>query len=83
MQQSRVVAKVIMALYQPDKLNIAALGNQVSLLQVQHVARFKTDPAWPRPVSGAAAAAEYQLGVLNYRLADLRAAFAQHGLSNP
>ena len=45
MQESRVVAKVIMALYQPNKLNIAALGNQVSQLHLQHVARFKTDPA--------------------------------------
>ena len=83
MQESRVVAKVIMALYQPKKLKIAALGNQVSQLHLQHLARFKTDPAWPRPVWGATAATEYQLGILNHRLADLRAAQAPHGLGNP
>ena len=49
MQESCVLAEVMMALYQPDKLNIAALGNQVPQLHVHHVARFKTDPTWPRP----------------------------------
>src|SRR5690348_4039681 len=35
-----------------DKLNIATLGNVVSQLHVHIVARFKTDPAWPKPVWG-------------------------------
>ena len=83
MQESCVLAEVMMALYQPDKLNIAALGNQVPQLHVHHVARFKTDPTWPRPVWGAAPSTKYKLGVLNHRLADLRAALAPHGLGNP
>ncbi|MDE0763892.1 MAG: HIT domain-containing protein [Porticoccaceae bacterium] len=83
MQESCVLAEVMMALYQPDKLNIATLGNQVPQLHMHHVARFKTDPAWPRPVWGAAATTEYQFGALNHRLADLRAALAPHGLGNP
>lgn len=33
-----------------DKINVAALGNQVSQLHVHIIARFKTDAAWPRPV---------------------------------
>ena len=66
MQESCVLAEVMMALYQPDKLNIAALGNQVPQLHMHHVARFKTDPTWPRPVWGATAATEYQLGILNH-----------------
>ena len=83
MQESCVLAEVMMALYQPDKLNIATLGNQAPQLHMHHVARFKTDPAWPRPVWGAAATTEYQSGALNHRLADLRAALAPHGLGNP
>ena len=82
MQESCVLAEVMMALYQPDKLNIATLGNQASQLHMHHVARFKTDPAWPRPFWGTAATTEHQLGVLNHRLADLRAPLEPRGLGN-
>ena len=37
---------------QPDKLNIAALGNAVPQLHIHIIARRKTDAAWPRPVWG-------------------------------
>ena len=43
-------------IYQPDKLNIAALGNVVPQLHIHHIARFTTDACWPAPVWGAAAA---------------------------
>jgi diadenosine tetraphosphate (Ap4A) HIT family hydrolase len=36
-----------------EKLNVAALGNEVSQLHVHLVARFQADDAWPRPVWGA------------------------------
>lgn len=36
-----------------DKLNVAALGNQVAQLHVHVIARFRDDPAWPGPVWGA------------------------------
>jgi diadenosine tetraphosphate (Ap4A) HIT family hydrolase len=42
-----------------DKLNIAALGNQVAQLHVHVIARRKSDAAWPKPVWGAAAPATY------------------------
>ncbi len=35
-----------------EKLNIAALGNVVSQLHIHHIARFKNDIAWPKPVWG-------------------------------
>lgn len=35
-----------------DKMNVAALGNQVPQLHVHVIARFTTDPAWPAPVWG-------------------------------
>ncbi|MFA7430959.1 MAG: HIT family protein [Rhodospirillaceae bacterium] len=34
------------------KINIGALGNVVSQLHVHVIARFKEDPAWPKPVWG-------------------------------
>jgi diadenosine tetraphosphate (Ap4A) HIT family hydrolase len=42
-----------------DKLNIAALGNQVAQLHVHVIARRKSDAAWPKPVWGAAPPAPY------------------------
>jgi diadenosine tetraphosphate (Ap4A) HIT family hydrolase len=42
-----------------DKLNVAALGNQVPQLHVHIIARRKTDAAWPRPVWGAVPALEH------------------------
>ena len=42
-----------------DKLNVAALGNQVAQLHVHVIARTRGDPAWPRPVWGAVPARPY------------------------
>jgi diadenosine tetraphosphate (Ap4A) HIT family hydrolase len=42
-----------------DKLNVAALGNQVPQLHVHVIARRKGDAAWPRPVWGTVPAREY------------------------
>jgi diadenosine tetraphosphate (Ap4A) HIT family hydrolase len=39
-------------LFSPDKLNIAALGNQVKQLHIHVIARFVSDEAWPNPVWG-------------------------------
>lgn len=42
-----------------DKMNIAALGNQVPMLHVHVIARFETDDAWPNPVWGVLPARPY------------------------
>ena len=57
-----------------DKLNVAALGNVVSQLHAHVVARFRTDPAWPRPVWGAVPARPYPEEELGGLLARLRTA---------
>lgn len=36
----------------PEKINVAALGNVVPQLHIHVIARFTTDPAWPKPVWG-------------------------------
>lgn len=50
--ESDLISRALQALFQPDKLNIAALGNVVEQLHVHHLARFRTDAAWPAPVWG-------------------------------
>ena len=52
----RRVARVLESLFSPDKMNIAALGNQVRQLHVHLIARFENDAAWPQPVWGIGAA---------------------------
>jgi diadenosine tetraphosphate (Ap4A) HIT family hydrolase len=47
-----------------DKLNVAALGNQVPQLHVHVIARRKGDAAWPRPVWGTVPAREYDAAEL-------------------
>ncbi|MFN3310151.1 MAG: HIT domain-containing protein [Thermomonas sp.] len=73
-----LAARVLKTLFQPDKLNVAALGNQVPQLHVHVIARFRDDIAWPRPVWGAANARPYAPEELVQRVNALRAAFGAH-----
>jgi diadenosine tetraphosphate (Ap4A) HIT family hydrolase len=41
---------VMKQIYNPHKLNIAALGNVVPQLHIHVIARFTTDQAWPAPI---------------------------------
>ena len=45
--------------FSADKMNVAALGNVVPQLHIHHIARFKDDPAWPKPVWGVVPAKAY------------------------
>lgn len=58
-RESDQLARALVAMFKPVKINIAALGNVVAQLHVHHVARYATDPAWPRPVWGAVPAVPY------------------------
>jgi len=50
--ESIFLSETLMAVYQGDKLNTAALGNVVSQLHIHHVVRFEGDITWPAPVWG-------------------------------
>ena len=50
--ESSMLATAIEQAFHADKINIAALGNMVPQLHIHHIARFKTDIAWPKPVWG-------------------------------
>lgn len=52
-------ARTLKSITECEKLNIAALGNQVPQLHVHVIARRHSDAAWPKPVWGAAAPAAY------------------------
>jgi len=71
-----VAARVLKALFKPDKLNVAALGNLVPQLHVHVIARYTHDIAWPRPVWGAANARPYPPEQLVERVRLLQARFA-------
>lgn len=52
LKESAKLSKLIMQVFNPDKLNVAALGNMVPQLHIHHIARFTSDAAWPAPVWG-------------------------------
>ena len=68
--------RALKALFKPDKLNVAALGNMVPQLHVHVIARYRDDIAWPRPVWGNATARPYAPEELIERVRALRAALA-------
>ena len=47
-----MVSRAVKTAFQAEKLNVAALGNVVPQLHIHVIARFKNDPAWPKPVWG-------------------------------
>lgn len=65
-------AHVLQALFAPDKLNVAALGNVVAQLHVHVIARHTRDVAWPRPVWGFGEREPYAPDALSARRAALR-----------
>lgn len=79
LHESCVVAETMTALFRPDKLNIATIGNMVPQLHMHHVARFSNDGAWPRPVWGAQPAASYNKDKLASLVLELQAALSDCG----
>jgi len=59
MRESSKVSRLMAEMFHADKMNVAALGNMVPQLHIHHIARYKTDAAWPSPVWGAVPAKAY------------------------
>lgn len=76
MEESCRLAEVMVDLFAPRKMNIAALGNMVPQLHVHHIARFDNDPAWPHPVWGRVPPIPYSDAALAARIQRLRHALA-------
>ncbi len=75
--ESMALSKMLMNLFQGDKLNTGALGNLVPQLHVHHIVRFKHDSIWPNPVWGAAKPSPYDESSKREMVAKLQCALKQ------
>ena len=69
-------SRVLQSSCNAEKINVAALGNQVPQLHIHVIARYQSDIAWPGPVWNAGPAAEVDLTVVEQRAGVLREALA-------
>lgn len=76
MEEIAIASEAMRSVFEPEKLNIAALGNVVPQLHVHIVARYASDGAWPAPVWGVGSAEPYKTGQVHATLKSLREAFA-------
>ena len=76
-QESMRLGQAMQAHFAADKINIAALGNQVAQLHVHHIARFHADDAWPGPVWGVGSAVPYSDAALDVLIGELRRVLQQ------
>lgn len=66
------VSQALRSVTSCDKLNVAALGNQVRQLHVHVIARYESDPAWPGPIWGKVPAKAYCDADLSARVEALK-----------
>ena len=79
MQEVACASRVLQSSYNPDKMNIAMLGNMVRQLHVHVVARFQSDDAWPKPIWGIGTARAYEISELGRTVKDLVQRFDRRG----
>ncbi len=78
-RESSHLCEVMTSIFAPTKMNIAALGNIVPQLHMHHVARYDTDPAWPKSIWGATEPVAYVQEDREKRLQRLRASLVGEG----
>lgn len=76
MDEITAASSALKAVTDFEKLNVAALGNQVSQFHVHVIARFRDDAAWPGPVWGAAPPRDYEPDAAEHLIDRLRSALA-------
>ncbi len=59
MREISQVSRSLKQAFNPDKINVAALGNMVPQLHVHVIGRFMSDAAWPKPAWGNIAMQRY------------------------
>ena len=77
MDESCQLSEFLVEAYAGDKLNVAALGNQVPQLHLHHIVRYATDAAWPAPIWGRIAAQAYSPSALE----EIRTLFSRASLA--
>lgn len=68
------VSRILIDEFQAEKINVAALGNQVPQLHVHVNGRYVSDAAWPGPVWNAGVVQGVDQAVVRERAAVLRRA---------
>lgn len=68
------VSRALVDEFQAEKINVAALGNQVPQLHVHVIGRYLSDPAWPGPVWNAGPAVDADPHLVEARARSLRRA---------
>ncbi|MBT8434325.1 MAG: HIT domain-containing protein [Gammaproteobacteria bacterium] len=77
LHESCRLSEFLMSAFEGEKLNVAALGNQVPQLHLHHIVRYTRDPAWPTPVWGRFPARPYN----DQALSEIRLKFNSAGLA--
>ena len=83
-QEIADASAILRAITNCHRINVAALGNVVPLLHVHVIARFTSDPAWPKPVWGLRPAVPYAADALagfRRRYGEERSRLSRDGLS--
>ena len=80
LHESSLLAETLARLFAADKINVATIGNMVPQLHMHHVARFKSDAAWPRPIWGTVDAVAYPEDMLAHRVERIATSLEPHGL---
>lgn len=81
LKESCFLSQQLSKITQADKINIAALGNTVPQLHLHHIARFKHDPCWPKPIWGQGPAIPYAPAALNDLKSTLLQCFERNCIS--
>ena len=76
-QESMRLGGAMKAHFAADKINVAALGNQVAQLHVHHIARVHVDAAWPGPVWGVGRTVPYEAAAVQALMHELRSVLQQ------
>ena len=71
-----LVSRALVTAFAAEKINVAALGNQVPQLHVHVIGRYARDAAWPGPVWNAGVVEVPDLGVVTQRATVLREALS-------
>lgn len=75
MREIALASRVLRSVTEAEKLNVGALGNQVSQLHVHVIARFRSDSAWPGPIWGAVPPTPYEDMEADHLITRLREGF--------
>ena len=77
LEESCGLSEFLVEAYAGDKLNVAALGNQVPQLHLHHIVRYISDAAWPAPIWGRGIPRAYSASAID----EIRTLFIRAGLA--